>query len=857
MLVQAIGGSVAFVVGVFVLNSIGQASSGNVSLGQIALKNSMIVLTQIRHTNCSAESLTVCSLGTSSVFGGAVAILHSSQVSNFRIGLLLPSAQSDLMGSNLTVLVSKSCFVKSSVFSKALSGRLGEADGGGGAIYARSVALTNFSVTESTFSNNHVTVIGGTSGLPSSNCGGAIAVEAGFQNSSWAAISFSSFFNCTVQGDNISNVAVRGGAVHFLRAAHISVSQTSFVNCFIRNALSGSIVSGGSSIGAVVTGIMLVDNCNFEATRKQDFEETSTDLLFLTRNSSNADLHMSRCTFIVSHVALSVLCIDDDGARNIASCVGPNLVLKMLTLVQAALLQNSSAFKASGSTLMYFQSPKLVSITDSRMRCALPEFAAFREQTATSTTSSSAYSCKPCPPLQISLTATEVSLEDLSNARNVDRCIPVSGAKTFGCPFAIADCTTFVNVSIGFWTNLSDSGILKDARRCPRGYCGCIKPNKGTCPLPPPFSIDRNRDPLCNGNRTGKLCGGCPPNFTQSMDDRTCISNKACSESIWWAWMMSILGFGLYSLYIVVSLRKRDEGTFSCLLFYFQMSSFAINADESNAASAILEYAQVRSIVAMYEGACYASSMSAYNATAFKLIGPLLVFMFAVLWTWIIQKLQPMLLQRNIDISVSYSGTLAVVLLFIFSSIANVVFTLVECSSYSDSDSFVFIDGTVPCKDATWHILVCVAALLFLFPVAFSATLRMKQLPPGFREAVCGKFTEPMFYWGALTLSFRLLISVTQFMRVDVPNLMFFVRSLLSIGMLFLLVYLRPYVHHRTFWVDVACYVCLIAQFCLQIFAADRDFLGVAQSSITAGFFNDVLTWSAAIRRGLLIIICL
>ena len=52
------------------------------------------------------------------------------------------------------------------------------------------------------------------------------------------------------------------------------------------------------------------------------------------------------------------------------------------------------------------------------------------------------------------------------------------------------------------------------------------------------------------------------------------------------------------------------------------------------------------------------------------------MLLFALAWTWIIQKLQPRLLQRGIDISVSYSGSVAVAVLYVFSSVANVVFTL-------------------------------------------------------------------------------------------------------------------------------------------------------------------------------------
>jgi hypothetical protein len=667
-------------------------------------------------------------------------------------------------------------------------------------MYAQSAALTNFSVTESTFTDNRVTVAFGSTGLSSLSSGGALAVEAGVSASSLVALSSCRFFN--------------------------------------------------SAVFAVITGNASIDSCVFDAVGSQDASETSIGLLIVARNSSHAHATLSDCVFDSSTVALSVRCVGDDGARDVAGlCVGPKMLLKNSNISQIPPSGRVASFDSTGSALMLLQNSESHSFSGSRMSCALPRFAVFKEQSVESSTSSTVYSCRPCLPFQISSTATAVSLQELSNTRNVDRCFPAS-SRPGSCPFAVADCTTFVNVSIGFWTNVSESGNLEPARRCPRGYCGCRNAANGSCPLPPLISIDRNPDPLCSGNRIGKLCGGCPPDFTQSMDDRTCTSNEACSKSLWWVWTLSMLGFALYSLYIVVSCRERADGAFSCLLFYFQISSFAANADESSAVSAIHEYAQVRSVVAVYEGACYAPSMSAYNATAFKLIGPLLVLLFSVAWTWIIQKLQTRLQQRNIDISVSYSGTLAVAVLFVFSNVADVVFTLVECSSYSDkdSDAVVFIDGTVPCRDAKWNVLVFVAALLFLFPAAFAAALRLKQFPPSAREAVCGKYSGPVFYWGAVTLSFRLLISVAQFLRVDFPNLMAFVRASLSMGVFFLLVYLRPYVYARSFWVDVACYVCLIAQFGLQIIVSTQAFLGVAESSITAGFFIDVSTWSTVIR---------
>jgi hypothetical protein len=453
-----------------------------------------------------------------------------------------------------------------------------------------------------------------------------------------------------------------------------------------------------------------------------------------------------------------------------------------------------------------------------------------------------------CPTFEISLSGNSVFLEQLENAENVGHCISVSDAlPLLACPYAVEKCTTFVRVLQGFWTNFSEAGELEPVQRCPRGYCACLDAIDGSCALPPPLTIERKPDALCSGNRTGRLCGGCPPNFTQSMDNRSCISDETCAKNLWWVWTLSVLGYAAYSLYIIVSCHKWNSGALSCLLFYFQMSSFAVSVDESIGSFAILEFAQVRPIVALYEGACYARSTGAYYATVFKLVGPLLVLLFALAWTWTIQKLQPRLLQRGIDISVSYSGSIAATVLYVFSSVANVVFTLAECSSYTDAaKAVVFIDGTVPCKDAKWTVVVFFAALLFVFPAVFAAALRLKKLPQSARDAVCGKFTEPVFYWGAVTLFFRLLVSVTQFLRVEFPNLLAFVRLFLSTGFFSLLVNLRPYVDERTFWVDVVCYVCLIAQFGLQIFAAEREFLGAVDTN--RSFSKGMSTLSTAVR---------
>jgi hypothetical protein len=399
----------------------------------------------------------------------------------------------------------------------------------------------------------------------------------------------------------------------------------------------------------------------------------------------------------------------------------------------------------------------------------------------------------------------------------------------------------------GFWTDFTNkSSFPPQAIRCPPGYC-----DNDARRLQPPLTIDRNPNSLCSRNRVGNLCGGCPPNFTQSMDERTCIRNEVCMENLWWVWTVSTLGYALYSLFIVLTCGDFGDNALTCLLFYLQVALFAsipeVQNDDQNDSSWFLRISQVQSLVTFASETCFAPSMSAYHATASKLIGPLFVLAFSAVWTWILRALQPRLLQRNIKIRVSYSGTFTETILFVFSSVASVVFTLVECTSY-DSDGVVFIDGTVPCLDNNWKGLMVVVVLLCLVPVAFFAALWLNKLPEDARAVVCRAFTEPMFYWETLTLAFRLLISVIQFLQVAFPSLLAFMRMMFSLVVLILLVNLRPHLFTHTLWLDVVCYGCLVAQFGLQTFSATFDNLGLDVLPEQRGFYSAMRTLSNVFR---------
>jgi hypothetical protein len=360
------------------------------------------------------------------------------------------------------------------------------------------------------------------------------------------------------------------------------------------------------------------------------------------------------------------------------------------------------------------------------------------------------------------------------------------------------------------------------------------------------MTVQRNAGALCSPNRIGMLCGRCLPNFTQSLDGETCIENEICLQNRIWVWIVSIFGFTLYSLYIVLSCRAQvRENTLSCVVFFLQVSSFASSPGSSSGPSSVLaQISQVQSLVAFASNACYAPSMSAYDTAASKLLGPLFVSFLSLAWTWMLTALRARLSLHNIQINLTYSGTLAATISVVYSNVATVVIALVTCTTY-DGLGVVFIDGSVPCFDSKWKGLVVVVVLLSLFPVAFFVALKFNK---NARSVVCGCFTQSTYYWGALTLGFRFFISVLQFLQISYPIIAAFLRMISSLFMLVLLMNFRPHIFDRTFWVDVVCYACLIALFCLQVLFATIDNFAVTVAEEQRHVYDAVEALSSTCR---------
>ncbi|MEI8287396.1 MAG: hypothetical protein WCG15_08885 [Actinomycetes bacterium] len=435
------------------------------------------------------------------------------------------------------------------------------------------------------------------------------------------------------------------------------------------------------------------------------------------------------------------------------------------------------------------------------------------------------------------------------------------------CPFGVEFCSTIVKITVGFWLTFNEDGSTTKAIRCPSNYCGCRNIpdyNQSSCQLFPPFSPESllfPDDALCNGNRKGTLCGGCKQGFTQSLDGYSCVSNDDCMKNVGWTWAVTIIGYVVYSIYIVMSSLQANDGLITCVLFYGQMSSFAsatqlsssgAGAHRSAISAWFARVAQLESIASLYKTTCYGTNMGAYAVTVAQLSGPTIVLVFAMALTLVLKRAQPLLQRRKIDVVVSIPATLSVVILMLFSSVTTVVFKLITCAKITDDDSVgvVFIDGTVRCRDSKWIGLIAVVALLCLFPLVFAAALRWKQLPHSVRTAVCCAYSESRFYWGAATLFFRLVMSIMFATIREFPSTAALVQSFLCVAMLILLTYLKPYRHACTYHIDVLCYASLIMQFVLEVLVRDSDSLGVSPGANNpfSGIINAAADISVALR---------
>ncbi len=849
---QAIGGAVAIIVGAFLYNRPANVGNYRTSFGATTVQDSRIAVTGSSFVNCEAISCTggptlsertlgTTSLGTTSVYGGALSVLHSPQVSTFRGTMLWPPQALKLAGFNLTLFIMSCNFFACSVFTNSMSVLPGNANGGGGAVHASSVAFERVSIQSSSFSSCSVTVAKAASGVPSNSSGGGISVEIPGGSNSSVISSSNIFWNCSAYGAGQSYpfMAVRGGGMAVWRASAVKVSNTTFSACIVAGASSVSVVSGGSGLSIVLVLLASLTTCSFDGAGGQDSSRTSAGLLVLSSSAAPSQIVIDSCSFSsTGNMSLNVACVDAATGFNSVACVQPGPAISASSsnisqLEPDVAAMSSFDFSSIGSMMMSLQQNVSVASSNSLIVCNSTQFAVFRRQSF----GSIVYFCSPCPTLKVSLTSNIVLLEIASAASSISQCISLSSTtSTLSCPFGVNFCSTILNVTSGFWANFSEAGdTLNRAFRCPQGYCGCG--SASSCLLNPPFSLGyRPDDALCNGNRRGVLCGGCKPNFTQSLDGVTCISNDECGINVGWTWAVTAIGYAAYAIYTVLTSLQEGDGLIQCLLFYGQMSSFAsfqrpqtsfsgASPSSSDVSSWVARITQFESVASLYSRTCYGMDMGAYAVTAAQLSGPAIVLVLSVAITMVLKRAKTLMQLHDIDVEVSVSATISAVTLLLFSSVTTIVFKLITCNG---DLHVIFIDGTESCQDAKWMGLVAVVSFLCIFPIMFAVALRWKHLPPEVLITVCSAYSDSKFYWGAVTLAFRLVMSIVYASAQQFSNISALVHSILCVAMLLLLTYQRPYRIASTYHFDLLCYFCLIIQFFLEAFVRSSESLGIS-----------------------------
>jgi hypothetical protein len=226
--------------------------------------------------------------------------------------------------------------------------------------------------------------------------------------------------------------------------------------------------------------------------------------------------------------------------------------------------------------------------------------------------------------------------------------------------------------------------------------------------------------------------------------------------------------------------------------------------------------------------------MGAYAATLAQLSGPAIVVFVSLVLTLVAGRLQLRFVnyfrKHKLKFRESFSVVLVNVLQLLFSSVSSVIFRLITCvdlgGSVEDEPRRVFIDGTQKCSGYQHDFLVAAAVLLSIVLVLFCAGLKFGKISSHTRALVCSAYTDSRYYWIAVQLVFRFVVTVISATVSEVPSVAAMSMCICTIFMLMMLVAVRPYVDKRTHYMDVFCHTFLIAQFLLQSVARVSESVG-------------------------------
>jgi hypothetical protein len=852
------GGGISVAVGAYSYSSLGSSL-----VSRAFISSCIIKFINVSFAHCSGISSSSGLSNEAFSFGGAVSILFESY-SYPKISGAFPAVT---LSTSLTFL---SCnFKRSIAISSSLTCSPGGSSAAGGAMFTSAIG-TNVAIYSSVFTHSRVQTGCASSSSQTFSLGGGISIF----RAGRVVLNETNVTHCRAIGvRQANNVLVGGGGSYVQGAESVTLESSFFSACSVEDAFSVLVLPcGGGAIG--ITNVSVVRISNSNVYNNSDSSLRGAILLQQLTAQSDIVVNVTDRSFLSSDPSISMVL-----PVLVISCgsncsVEQQQRMRLNVIGSSILAQNTSDERYQSAAVMSLPRWSMLSGTNSHLRC---NFAGVDSIAALilSDVDRISVTCATCAkPFHIAMTSrSTINLINFSlvaaQLESRDSCRPLNSQPSVGqsCPYGISSCSTVVYVTVGFWTRFTADGIISDVIRCPSNYCGCQNIpgyNQPTCQLYPPFAEEYQPvDALCNGNRTGVLCGGCRQNFTQSLNGFSCVPNNACSEARPLVWTVTVIGYIVYALYIVISSMKISSGLITCVLFYGQLSSFGSlppqlldSSQTSSAASWLSKVSQFGSVMSLYDSACYGLDMGAYEATAAQLCGPAIVLTAALLLTAaghrLLPKISRVLHKHNVEIRISLRVTIINVLLLLFSSVTSVVFQLITCQQVGP-EKVVFIDGEKKCEGPLYGGMLAVAIVLSVFPVVFWLLLKFNKIPAATKSVICSAYTDSKYYWGAMSLLFRFLMTVLFATARDFPSLTAFALLVSSVCMLVLLAVLRPYAQQRTYYMDLFCYICLIVQYTVQVLVRASESLGFAVAE--ANSFRPVLL-NAAIASQLLRCAC-
>jgi hypothetical protein len=848
---NAYGGGISIVVGPYVFSE-----TNDRSRHRMIVSSFNVEISDLSSFLCFSSAFTSGFSNEALSFGGTVSVVFEAY--------LHPKPSS-----NTTVLIvkSSSLFFERCYISKSISSSCGAGTGSaaGGAFYV-SILNADVIILSSIISDSSVRT--GCATLSSSetySLGGGLSV---FRARN-ILINSTIFSYCLAVGiSRAINVFVSGGGVFVKESESVMLESSFITESRVADAFPvGVVACGGGGIGTKNVPLVWISNSTFY----NNSDSCLTAVIFLQQLNLDPGMVVviTSGSIISTDPSISVFLPVLNMSCGLNCTIEQQKRFRLNVTNSTLLAQNPYGQPYRSASVLSLPILSLVTAANSFLNCSFKS----SDNVAVLVESGSdqmVVSCAPCEkPFTIAMASRSMNWDKLSSfsvqSGNSVSCRPLI-LKTFGsisdkeqqCPFGFSFCSTITNITVGFWTKFSVDGSISDAILCPPNYCGCRNiPGypESSCQLFPPFAVEyQPDDALCNNNRTGVLCGGCKLNFTQSLNGHSCVHNDTCLSTLPWVWTITVIGYLIYALYIVITSMKISSGFVMCVLFYGQLSSFASLpsqfVDESEISGIfpvwVSKVTQFRSVLAFYGNTCYGLNMGAYEATAAQLCGPAIVLCVALLLTSAAKHLQPrlanLLQTHELNLTISIGATMINVLLLLFSSISSVVFQLITCQAVG-FENVVFIDGRRKCEGPLYEGLIVVAVLLSGLPVVYWALLKFGKIPATTKTTICSAYTDSRYYWGAATLLFRFLMTVLFATAREFPSITALAMLICSICMLVLMISLRPYVEQRTYYMDTFCYFCLIIQFVLQGLIRNSESLGVAVTATNS--FRPVLLKAA------------